>query len=83
MSAELRGQGAGFNTLLTETRMAAARWHLAASTIPVTLLAGLLGYANVSAFSRAFLRVHGCPPRRWRRDHAVVGPGRRDAGAML
>lgn len=83
LQRRLRGQGAGFNTLLTETRMAAARWHLAASTIPVTLLAGLLGYANVNAFSRAFLRVHGCPPRRWRRDHAVVGPGRRDAGAML
>ena len=83
LQRRLRQQGTGFNTLLTETRMGVARWHLSASTIPVTMLASLLGYANVGAFSRAFHKAHGCPPRQWRRQHALRGTAGNGGGAVL
>lgn len=52
---------------LTVWRMTAARGLLAKGR-PVKSVAGLVGYANVAAFSRVFARVTGHPPR------SVAGP---------
>jgi AraC-like DNA-binding protein len=39
---------------------------LRASTLPVNSIAWSLGYADASAFSRAFRRWSGMTPREWR-----------------
>lgn len=62
----LKSQGLSFKTLLRNTRMKTACWHLEASTIDVTLLSELLGYSDVSAFSKAFKQAQGASPLQWR-----------------
>ena len=52
---------------LTERRMAEARRLLAASDLPVAVLAGRTGYTDPSYFVRVFRRTHGVTPLAWRR----------------
>jgi len=51
-----------------DTRMNLAREYLRHSQMPLTEVAGILGYENGSAFSRAFKRRHGMSPLQWRND---------------
>ena len=55
-----------FKTILSDVRMNTACWHLKASTMDITLLSEMLGYSDVSAFSRAFKSRKGCSPLQWR-----------------
>jgi AraC-like DNA-binding protein len=52
-------------TYLTRWRMRLAEYALRRGDTPVTELARQLGYASESAFSHAFKRVVGLPPRRY------------------
>jgi AraC-like DNA-binding protein len=52
----LMAQGTGFQELLDNTRQAMAARYICDSSISLTRLASLLGYADLSAFSRAFTR---------------------------
>jgi AraC-like DNA-binding protein len=58
---------------LTRWRMLLAGERLQASSEPVAAVAEALGYESESAFSAAFKRVLGCPPRRYRSGPAENG----------
>ncbi|MBM7060266.1 AraC family transcriptional regulator [Pseudomonas sp. UL073] len=62
----LAEEGTSFQVLLNETRQAMAQRYLGDSTLSLTQLAAMLGYSELSAFSRAFQRWFGCSPREWR-----------------
>lgn len=62
----LAEEGTSFQLLLDETRQSMAQRYLADSTISLTHLAAMLGYSELSAFSRAFQRWYGVSPKQWR-----------------
>ncbi len=47
---------------LKKVRMEHAMWLLLNSTVPLTQIAGLIGYNNYSSFYRAFLAAYRTPP---------------------
>lgn len=61
-----------FKTLLQEVKINTACWHLAASSMDITQLSELLGYADVAAFSKAFRLRQQLSPTQWRKQHAVA-----------
>lgn len=62
----LLAEGTSFQTLLDLTRQAMAIRFILDSSISLTQLAGLLGYAQPGAFSRAFTRWFGLNPQKWK-----------------
>lgn len=64
----LQRQGQTFRGLLDQVRYAEARQQLSLSAQSITDLALHLGYADETAFSRAFKRWSGVAPRHWRKD---------------
>lgn len=62
----LLAEGTGFQELLDRTRQSMAARYICDSSISLTQLAGLLGYADLSAFSRAFTRWNGVSPQKWK-----------------
>lgn len=73
----LADEGSSFKQLLETTRKTMATRYLRDSDISLTQLSGLLGYADLVAFSRAFQRWYGKSPRQWRTDEGVTAPARR------
>lgn len=69
-------EGTSFQLLLDETRQAMAQRYLGDSTLSLTQLAAMLGYSELSAFSRAFQRWYGCSPREWRAQHHPASKSR-------
>lgn len=65
LQRHLTAEGASFKALLNETRTSLARDYVIAGRLPVTEIAFVLGFADVSAFSRAFKRWTGMSPRRY------------------
>jgi AraC-like DNA-binding protein len=57
-----------FKQLLLELRMEVAEHYLQSSTLALSDLTEMLGYRNLSAFSRAFKNSHGESPEQWRKD---------------
>jgi AraC-like DNA-binding protein len=68
MQRKLHEHGYNFKQLTEETRATLAAQHLTDSRKPITEIAELLGYSDLSAFSRFFQRVHGVSPSNWRRN---------------
>lgn len=73
----LADEGTSFQSLLEETRKNMAVRYLRESDINLTQLSGMLGYADLAAFSRAFHRWYGKSPRQWRKDEGIGAPIRR------
>jgi AraC-like DNA-binding protein len=71
LNRRLRAEGTTFQQLLDEARFEAACQLLDTARIPITEIAVALGYAEPSAFSRAFRRWSGTTPveRRRRSQH--------------
>ncbi len=67
----LEAGGTSFRTLLEEVRFQIARDLLAHADLPLSQVAGSLGYADASAFTRAFRRWAGTTPGRWRRQRGL------------
>ena len=65
----LAGFGTSFRALVDETRFEIARQMLVDSSLEVRRIADLLGYADASAFTRAFRRWSGSTPAQWRTQH--------------
>ncbi|MDH4608115.1 AraC family transcriptional regulator [Pseudomonas sp. BN102] len=65
----LQAEGTGFQELLDQTRQAMATRYICDSSIRLTQLAELLGYADLSAFSRAFTRWNGVSPQKWKQHY--------------
>ena len=66
LSRRLRDEGVTFAEVLDETRIALAKRYLAEHDLPVSEIAWLLGYAEVSSFTHAFKRWTGKTPRQFR-----------------
>jgi AraC-like DNA-binding protein len=62
----LRDAGLDFTTLTQRLRDGLATMYLAEPDISVSDIAILLGYSELSAFTRAFTRRQGCSPSRYR-----------------
>lgn len=72
----LTEEGTSFQALLDQTRQTMAKRYLQESSISLTQLAGILGYSDLAAFSRAFHRWYGRSPRQWRKEHGIESPSR-------
>ena len=72
----LQKQGRTFRELLDQVRYAEARQQLSLSAQSITDLALHLGYADETAFSRAFKRWSGVAPQQWRKVLAMQQPNR-------
>ena len=66
LSRKLREEGVAFTSILEETRAALAKSYLAERDLPVTEIAWLLGYREVSSFTHAFKRWTGMTPQQFR-----------------
>ena len=66
LQRRLRAEGLGFSDLLDEVRSDLARSYLADRQTPMHQIAGRLGYADGSAFTRWFTQTFGEAPSRWR-----------------
>ena len=62
----LRGEGQSFSAIRDDIRQAQARQMLTDGTAPVAEIAARLGYAEPSAFHRAFLKWSGTTPAAFR-----------------
>ncbi|NVN36122.1 AraC family transcriptional regulator [Komagataeibacter swingsii] len=66
LQRRLDGMGITFSALVERTRQEVAREYLARPTMPIGEIALLLGYSEISAFSRAFRKWTGVSPRLYR-----------------
>jgi AraC-like DNA-binding protein len=66
LSRKLRNEDVAFAEILEETRAALAKRYLAERDLPVSEIAWLLGYSEVSSFTHAFKRWTGLTPRQFR-----------------
>lgn len=67
LSRRLETEGTTFQAILAEVRFGAAQELLAVTDLAAGDIALALGYANQPAFSHAFRRWSGMPPRQWRK----------------
>ena len=72
LQRELHSQGVSFRALRAQARLDVAEHYLRDSTIPLTMIAEILGFSELSALSRAFKTRHGISPVVWRVNHARV-----------
>ena len=66
LSRKLRDEHVAFAEILEETRLALAKRYLVERDLPVSEIAWLLGYAEISSFTHAFKRWTGITPREFR-----------------
>jgi AraC-like DNA-binding protein len=69
----LKEQGSSFSDLLESVRQSIASDRLRNSNISIIQLADYLGYADNTAFTRAFKRWFGSTPRAWRKSVNSTG----------
>ncbi|MNF63176.1 HTH-type transcriptional regulator VirS [compost metagenome] len=70
---QLTREGETFSSLLDQVRKELAMRHLANANRPLSEIAGVLGFSELSAFSRWFSRHFGCSPSAWRVRQASAG----------
>ena len=68
LSRKLAEEGTSFAEILDQLRAALARRYLHDATLPVSEIAWLLGYREVSSLTHAFKRWTGTTPRQFRSD---------------
>lgn len=65
LNRRLAEQGTTFTALVAEVRYDIARQLLANTAMSISQIAAILGYAEISAFTRAFRRWSGLSPMAW------------------
>jgi len=65
----LAQDGESFSSILAAVRSELAARHLESGTRPLSEIADLLGFSELSAFSRWFHAKHGCSAQQWRASH--------------
>lgn len=65
LQVRLDDEQTSFRQLLEQVRREIATYHLRRGDMPLTHLAMVLGYSELSAFSRSFRRWYGVSPRQW------------------
>jgi AraC-like DNA-binding protein len=74
LSRKLRDEHVAFAEILEETRLALAKRYLVEPDLPVSEIAWLLGYAEISSFTHAFKRWTGITRREFRLTPASLYP---------
>jgi AraC-like DNA-binding protein len=69
---QLQDEGTSFSEVLADVRMVLGCDYMRATALGIRDIALLLGYADESAFSRAFKRSMGKTPREWRNAQAPI-----------
>ncbi len=72
LSRELKEQGASFRELLVAARLEMASQFLTDARMSITQIAQILGYSEISAFTRFFTTARGTSPAEFRRQHATA-----------
>lgn len=72
LQRRLREESISFTALVDNVRCEKATHYLQNRQLSISEMALLLGYSEVSAFSRAFRRWFGISPRQWRQDELAV-----------
>jgi AraC-like DNA-binding protein len=80
LSRKLRDEGVTYAEILDNLRSALAKRYLSDRELPITEIAWLLGYQEVSSFTHAFKRWTGMTPREFRLSDCVRGERERPAG---
>jgi AraC-like DNA-binding protein len=76
LARHLAAEGLSFTVILDEMKFDLAKQHLMEADLPITTIAWLLGYQEVSAFTHAFKRWTGKTPKQ-----ARIGRGSSATGA--
>ena len=71
LQRRLLAENLQFKALVQDVKMKTASWYLSASSLEITQLADMLGYAEIAAFSKAFRLSQGVSPSQWRALHGV------------
>ena len=74
LQRRLLAENLQFKALVQDVKMKTASWYLSASSLEITQLADMLGYAETAAFSKAFRLSQGLSPSQWRAVHGVSKP---------
>jgi len=69
LARALSSEGTGFLNVLEAFRDALARRYLRDEELPISQIAWLLGYSEVSSFTHAFVRWSGLTPKAYRRSN--------------
>jgi AraC-like DNA-binding protein len=69
LQRRLAAEGTSFSALLADARISLARTYVAEARLSVTEIAFVLGFADLSTFSRAFKRWTGLAPRQYAARH--------------
>jgi len=78
LTRHLKAEGRTFRQVANAVRCEVACTLLAETDLPLSQIAEVLNYSEISAFSRAFRRWSGQPPSVWRSNHrARAGRSRR------
>ncbi len=67
----LADEGVSFSDMVEQVRHQLARLYVQQTHVPLTDIAFLLGYSEISAFSRAFTRWFERSPRQFRREQGI------------
>ena len=67
LQRRLKEEGTSFQALLDEIRLSRAKYYLEKTRLSITDIALEIGYAEASVFVRAFKRLTGLSPNRYRR----------------
>jgi AraC-like DNA-binding protein len=70
----LAAEGTSLKAVAATARFDVARQLLRGTSVPLDEIAEVLGYAELSAFVRAFHGWAGCPPGQWRAAAAIKRP---------
>lgn len=73
LQIKLKAQGTGFQQLFDEVRADIASQYIGNKNVSMTQLAEVLGYSELSAFTRAFTRWFGESPRQWQKRQQQEG----------
>ena len=71
LQRDLSSHDATFKQLLSDIRMEVAEHYLQSSALALSDLTEMLGYRNLSAFSRAFKNSHGESPEQWKKSRGL------------
>ncbi len=79
LNRALQAQNTSFRDALNAARLEIAAQLLRDTRIPIREVAHLLGYSQVSAFTRFFTEEAGLPPSEWRERELAAGPAKQMA----
>ncbi len=80
LSRKLGAEGVGFADILEHLRSALAQRYLSERELPISEIAWLLGYCEVSSFTNAFKRWTGKTPSEYRSEETLVQGSQPDRG---